>query len=537
MYLPELTPSNEKAIAALTQYSEEALDPIPHFTAFAKKFGKSLEDDPLYSRPLYIDFEDFDYLHDTSRLKPVYLNDFDFNIQEDRDTLARLTRMEFNGNLFETVARCTCGKLRGNYRLKQGKACDVCGDVPELFLDKGEDTRLWLRCPEGVTAFINIGFFTTFFNKVGIGSPKVCVPRYFIDPVYRAQVNKQKNTTQVLLRNMLEELQITQIDLNTFHERCDDLMHWMLIGNGKRHCTTSHEGVLLMDVYQKNRHLAFCKYIKVPNRYATVLEKAGKEIYSYSHQPETAKLYFAIADTKRSNQVVKLSQVDLKKNVAIVGKTLVNLADQYRKINNPKALFGKPAINRKHVASGALPFTGRSVITSQTGIINPDELLVPWKMCLSMLEYHITSFLYRRHTPYEAIRRINQAAYNIDPLIDEFFTDLEVNRKCVIEAGRNPSIEYLSLRAFFLRINRDLEDESIKIPILAVKEANADFDGDNVYVVIMVDNESKAKAYGAFGHHQVLDRNIPFRVGDYAGQAATNLMNLNTLMSQTPILA
>ncbi|MNT95818.1 hypothetical protein D3C72_2377720 [compost metagenome] len=52
----------------------------------------------------------------------------------------------------------------------------------------------------------------------------------------------------------------------------------------------------------------------------------------------------------------------------------------------------------------------------------------------------------------------------------------------------------------------------------------------------MADNESKAKAYGAWGHHQTLDRNIPFTVGDYAGQAATNLMNLNTLMAQTPIL-
>jgi hypothetical protein len=293
-----------------------------------------------------------------------------------------------------------------------------------------------------------------------------------------------------------------------------------------------------MDIYQKNKHLAFCQYIKVPKRHATILERTGKKVYSYSHQPATAQLYFAIADTLRSNSVLKLKPKDLRKNVEIVGKNLVKLADQYRKINNPKALFGKPAINRKHVASGALPFTGRSVITSQTGIINPDELLVPWKMCLSMFEYHITSFLYRRgHTPYEAIRRINQAAYHIDPLIDEFFADMEDNRKMIIQAGRNPSIEFLSLRAFFLRVNRDLEDESIKIPILAVKESNADFDGDNVYIVAMVDNESKAKAYGSFGHHQTLDRNIPFKVGDYAGQAATNLMNLNTLMSQTEIMA
>lgn len=539
MFLPDLTPSNELAIKALTRYSAEALDPIQYFEQYAERFGASLEDDPRYSRPLYVDFEDYNYLHDTSRLRPIYLNDFDFNLEEDRETLARLTRMEFTGNSFDTIAKCTCGKLRGNYLVALNKVCTKCGDKVEFFLDKGEDTNLWLKAPEGVRAFINIGFFSTFFNNITIGSPKVCIPRYFIDSKYRMNVNKGKNTTNVILRNMLEELDIHEVDLNSFHERCDDIMKWVLAGAGKRHFKSSQgqEGVNLLEMYFENKHLAFCDYIKVPSRYATVLERSGKEVYSYSHQPETAQLYFAIAHTPRSNAVVKLSKRDQRKNVDIVGKTLVKLADQYRKVNNPKALFGKPAINRKHVCSGALPFTGRSVITSQTGIIDTDQLLVPWKMCLAMMGEHLLSFLYRRgHTPYMARERINRAAYHIDPLIDEFFTDLEVNRKCLIQSGRNPSIEFLSLRTFFLKVNRDLEDESIKIPILACKQQNADFDGDNEYIVLLVDNESKAKAYGGFGHHQVLDKNIPFKVGDYAGQAATNLMNLNTLMQQTPLM-
>ena len=56
-----------------------------------------------------------------------------------------------------------------------------------------------------------------------------------------------------------------------------------------------------------------------------------------------------------------------------------------------------------------------------------------------------------------------------------------------------------------------------------------------MYIVFIFDNESKAKAYGGFGHHQSLDKNIPFRVSPYAGQAATNLMNFNTLMIQSEL--
>jgi hypothetical protein len=50
-----------------------------------------------------------------------------------------------------------------------------------------------------------------------------------------------------------------------------------------------------------------------------------------------------------------------------------------------------------------------------------------------------------------------------------------------------------------------------------------------------MDNESKAKAYGGWGHHQTLDRHTPYRISRYAGMPSTVLMNLNSLMAQTAI--
>ena len=44
---------------------------------------------------------------------------------------------------------------------------------------------------------------------------------------------------------------------------------------------------------------------------------------------------------------------------------------------------------------------------------------------------------------------------------------------------------------------------------------------------IALDNESRAKAYGSFGHHQTLDKNIPFRVSGLSAMPATHMMNLN----------
>lgn len=538
MFFPELTPSTELAIAKLTQFSEEALNPRKWFEGYASKLTTSLEDDPRFSKPLYPDFPDYNYLHDTSRLKHVYLNDFDFNLEEHREQLARITRMEFEENSFDTVARCHYGCTRGNYLLNSGRVCKVCGTPVETFLNEGSDTRLWLRCPEGVDKFIHPGFFSTFFNNINISnpSPKICVPRYFIDSVYRNEQKRKSNGSNIALNTMLGDLGITEVNLNTFYRNCDRIMEYLLVGPGSRWSKFKGEGKNVLDVYYRFKDRAFCDYIKVPARYCTVLERTGKEVLSYKHQPETAKLYHAIADTAKTTECTKLNAKDLLKNLEITGKNLVGLADQYRETNNPKAIFNKPGINRKHVCAGPVPVTGRSVITSRTGIINADFIAVPWKMCVTMYETPIIAYLYRRgFTPVKAKKLHRLASYQIVPEIDDFFRSVEEARKTIILAGRNPSIEYLSCKAHFLMVNRDLTDESVKIPITGTREYNADFDGDQMFLVGLIDNESKAKAYGAFGHHQTLDRNTPFKVSRYAGQTVTNLMNMNTMMMQTPI--
>ena len=489
MLFPELTPSNLLAVNALTKYSEENLDPMRWFNAYAKNLTTPLIDDPKFSEPAYIDFEDYDYLHATSNLKHVYLNDFDFNLEEDRQALSVITRMEFESNSFDTIAKCRCGNpaMRGNFLLGSERTCPKCGSKAEIFLDQGEDTKIWLKCPEGVKKFINPGFFCTFFNNITVGnpSPKIGVARYFIDPVFRAAQNKNRNGSNIAIKQMLQDLEITEVNLNSFYENCDRLMEYLLVGPGSKWVKYKNDGEAIFEFYKKNKHVAFCDYVKVPSRYCTVLEKSGKEVQSYQHHPETAKLYHAIADTMKSTSCYQMTEKDLQRNIDITGKNLIALADQFRTTNNPKALFNKQGIHRKHCAAAPVPFTGRSVITSMTGIIHGDEIIMPWKMTVTILEIPITSHLYRLgYTPKKAQKLIALAAYEIVPEIDAFFKDIEDNRKCIVQAGRNPSIEYLSRRSNFLRVNRNLEDESIKISILSVGTYNADFDGKQYLIAI-----------------------------------------------------
>lgn len=478
MKLPEITETTKRAIDVLSKYDENSLDAINLFMGYAKKAG-DVSDDPDMSEPLYVDFEDYDYLHDTNTLQPIYLNDFDFNLKEEREALAALTRMEFSGNTFDNIAKCSesCGKLRGNYLINSGRVCTECGNEVSRFFSRGEDTILWIKKPEGVKAFVNIGVYSALFDNINIGSPGVKLVEFFLDSSYRRKITKTTRfaKTVLIIREMMSVLGIREASLNSFYDHADAIFEWLLVGEGRTHFKKNAQYAReCWEVWNKYKHLAFCNYIKVPNREMNILERNGREVYGYEYQSETARIYYALGDCLKSNSLYKLGDKELKKNLDIVGRNLVALTHQYKKKNNGLALYGKKGLNRKHVCSGSIPFTGRSVITSITGVFNTDELLVPWRICLVSLELHITSYLYRLgYTPYQVNEKILNAAYKIDPEIDAFFTWMEENEKCLIQSGRNPSIEYLSLKTFKLRVNRCLEDESIKISILAIDEQNA----------------------------------------------------------------
>ena len=518
------------------------LNPRDKFSYYARNLGDKVKDNPAYRRPLYPDFDDYDYMHDTSKQVPIYLNDFDINLEDDRERLSEITRMDFTGNTFETIASCTCGKLRGNFLVGSNRVCKNCGDKVEKFLNKGSDTRVWIKLPEGVKGFVNLGFYSTFMTSINVAQncPKINLPRYFMDSSYRKAQTGVKKYSKALVHHIASELNITEINLNSFYDNYDRIMEYLLIGPGRTYLLSSikKDSDKLWQVYKKYRHLTFCNYIKVPNRYNAIIERSGKESYSAKGQLETTQLYYALADTLKSDEYHDLGPKDHLRNADIVGKVTIALADQYTrsKGNNHTYIFHKTALSRKHVAAGPVPLTGRTVITSLTGVIDPTALPIPWNMALGILEIHITSHLYRQGmVPWAAMEYIDLSSTERLPIIERFFDRMEADRKAIIEAGRNPSIEYLSLRSFFMMVNRNLEDESIKLPITTVGAYNADFDGDNLYVLLAPDNQSKARCYGSFGHHQMLDPNTPFKIGRYAGQTATNLMNINTLMQQMPL--
>lgn len=493
-------------------------------------------DDESFYTPIYPDFDDFDVKHDTSVTPPIYLNDFDFNIEEDRLAVVELLRTEFEGNNFDTVASCapTCKKYRSNSYLNSGFVCEVCGEEVKKPLANKIETKVWLKRPARVAGFISPAMYAVFFSKLNTKSPKVNLVDYWVNPDIRNEkrfTDPSNNAFKIACKiEAFREALDIPFGYNSFVENIDLLMRSAIENDvSKVLDLTERDRKDYALFWDKFRKKAVFKYLPLPNKITTVVESDQRDRYVNKEQTDLDKIYFTLADTYPE------FDIRVEENEDLMGRNLKGLVDALAEVQK-NILFGKKGMIRYHAGAGKLPFTGRSIITGESGVCRSDTIILPWMYGLTCLDKHLTSWLYRKgYTPLKVKEIIRTAAHTKLPIIEEFYTWIETNRYAMVTAGRNPSIQYLSARGFFVQFNRDLNDKSIRIPITTVKEFGADFDGDQMYVIFIPDMMSKIEAYSSWGHHQMLDPNKPFKVSRFATHTKTNLLNVNSLFLDEPI--
>lgn len=519
----------------LNKFADEHMVPSKLFDAMIKATGiVPQQDDQSFYTPIYPDFIDFNEKHDQSITPPIYLNDFDFNIEEDRQAIIELLRTEFEGNNFDTVASCSCKKYRSNSYLGSGFVCESCGHEVVKPLTSRIETKVWLKRPARVSGFISPAMYAVFFSKLNTKSPKVNLVDYWVNPDVRNEKRfKDPNNNAFKIACKIEAFRETlniPYGYNSFIENIDLIIRSAIEADVSKVLDLSEQDRnYYSEFWDKYRTKAVFNYLPLPNKITTVVESDQRDRYVNKEQTDLDKIYFTIADTYPDYDI----RVD--ENEDLMGRNLKGLVDALAEVQK-NILFGKKGMIRYHAGAGKLPFTGRSIITGESGVCRSDTIILPWMYGLTCLDKHLTSWLYRKgYTPKKIKEIIRTAAHAKLPIIEEFYTWIETNRYAMVTAGRNPSIQYLSARGFFVKFNRDLDDKSIRIPITTVKEFGADFDGDQMYVIFIPDMMSKIEAYSSWGHHQMLDPNKPFRTSRFATHTKTNLLNINSLFLDVPI--
>lgn len=520
----------DRYIDELCEMSFESMNTRKIWDEMKRLYDGDVKEDLSLFKPLYPTFVNYDEVHDKVK-DPIYLNDYDLSVSEDVEEINRLTKLTFNENTFETIASCYCGHNKGNWLLGTDKICEICNTKVERHLDGKIENKVWLHTPEGVDVFINPGFYTTFFRKLTIGKVNFEVIAYMISSSYRKSLNKKDNNYYVL-KAEVESLGIP-LNINDVYKNIDKIVDYFLLGPGKtKILIKKYKLNEYYEFWTKYKKYAFSTYLPVPNKITSVIQIENKRYTADKNQLVLNQIYLSMADIPKSSKYVKLNEKALERNRELLSKYILELGIRYSATIKERA-YVKNAIFRKHIFSGSVPMTARCVITSITSISDPYRLHIPWKVALSCLEFHILNFLYKKgYNPLDAQEIMANATNKNCPIISEFFDFLENPMHGQVICGRNPTLEYLNSKLYFVTVKRDITDDSIGLNIQQVKEKNADYDGDSLYLYFILDLESKIRSYGSLPHHQMLDSNKFGKVHKYFGQTKTLLLNLNSTMSK-----
>jgi hypothetical protein len=427
---------------------------------------------------IHLRIKSLDKVFENAKTPPYLVNDFDIDTEEGRDALNSKIYSRYDGDVLDILPSCECKHLTGGYNV--GLICPVCNAKCLPVTEREVESTLWLAPPNGVNCFINPQVWMILSDALTYDSKQVNLLEWLTSPTL---VVSEHSTAPWL---KLKALGIGR-GLNYFHDNFDVIMetlfeHRLFKFKGAK--TPRDELKLFIAM---NRDRIFCKHLPVPSKLNFIMEGTVTSVYADTKMGPALEAIRTICAAE--NPMAPLS---MKKRQAVAVNAMVYLCEYYRNFNS--VLLGKKeGWYRKHVGGSRLHFTFRCVITSLSDNHRYDEIYLPWSVAVMTMDVHITNKLLKRGmTPNECTKFIYEHASVYDPLMDEILKELISESPyggIPVVIQRNPTLARLSAQAMIVtKINTDPAINSMQISVLCLAGPNADFDGDQLNGMVVLDD-------------------------------------------------
>lgn len=411
-----------------------------------------------------------------SEIQPIVVNDLANVTEEDKRFLDNLISVRYdNTDLFSNEPQCECGAVRGGYNINV--ICPNClKPVRELF-DQLLKPLVWMRSPQGVEALINPMVWTMLTQKFAKGQFNLI--EWLCNTDYQPNLNRPIECDEMLELGVERGYNNFVRNFDTYIDILFSLKHF----RPKKGQTD--ELRVLLSMY---RDCVFSQYLPLPNKSLMIIENTQVGTFV------DPIIVGAIDAIHTINSIdTPLSNFTLRQKENRTAKTLAMLADFYFRVYH-EILASKNGIFRKHVFGTRNHFSARAVISSNTKAHRYDELHIAWGQGVTLFKMHLTNKLMKlNYTPNMIIALLQEYTVKYHPLLDQLFKELIAEtvdgRGFACTFGRNPSLTRASAQLMYISmVKTDPDDPTITLPILAVKGFNADFDGDQMNLVLANDN-------------------------------------------------
>lgn len=427
---------------------------------------------------------------------PIIANHLDTSTEESKKKINDLLFTRYEGDSINIVPSCDCGAVKGGDYV--GMRCTECRTVCMSAVERPLESTLWMKVPDGVEAFINPTVWIILSRRMIVSGCNIL--EWLCDPFYKYEGREPTELKKLNRANVRR-------GMNYFYQNFDRIMSIYFCDGVPMHeymeqvsamnivpSSTSANTLLrfnktydIVKFILENRHLIFSKVLPMPSKVGFVVEANDSGVYVDKTISFALDALHTI--TSMNNTIVPLS---ITRRESRVTKAIRLLAEFYQKFAT-EVISTKPGVLRKHVFGIRLHFTARAVISSNSHNHDYDELQIPWSVAVQLLELHLTNKLYKLgYTPRQVQQLLRESTLQYNPLLDQLFHELIAESgngiPCVLQ--RNPTLARGS--AQMLRITHvkpDIRDNTFGLSTLILVGFNADFDGDELNLLLLNDWE------------------------------------------------
>lgn len=468
----------------------------------------------IYQRFISLD----DYFKNTSGDK-IILNDIKYFSIDDREMINRALVTVYDDNTISLIPSCDCGEMKGGYLL--GKLCDGCGTIVKDIQDK-TDPLIWLHAVEDMPHFLSPHFWLMMRNVMG---KKVDGMRWLSDTSYNPP---DIPDYLIAIKNSFEGFE------RSYPYLVDHIVELLtFLQNHSTFKTPRKLEIIngLISLYKSNKEKLYSYYLPIVNKKLFIMENTSKGKYT------NLGIADVIDTTLQFIKTVNDEKLTLNKKSNCMSRTLSDLSTIYGYYNK-EYLSRKTGIFRKHIYGARAHFTFRGVIVSIAGPHKYNEIHVPWSIGVTAFRPHLLNLLCNREglSYKEASSKLFNAVNNYDPLIDKCLNVMleESGIGIAVILQRNPSLKQgSSNRVYITKFKTDPLDYTIAISILITSLMNADFDGDELNITILGDNNMAKLAANFDPAYSVPGLGDPFEVSGLLNVPKPTVATISNYLTRT----
>lgn len=416
-------------------------------------------------------FLDLDVVFESVSEHAIVVNDLDPLVESDRLMLEGLLLTSYKGDVFDDIPVCMCGGTED----RLGVVCIRCGTECVSVTERVLSKRLWVRTPDGVHNYMTPDAWN--YMSIALKANSFDVMEWAVNKRYQYEKN------DALIPDMVHHLvkHGWVRSLNHLYENFEFFVD--AIEEYRYSFSRISTDKDFVSTVRANKNKFFTKHLLIPDKVLMIKEETS--LGSFVNTAITKAV-----DSVRSVTGLK-TRLTTNRSNDYEAFTIMSALAKFASEFTDKVLAGKPGIYRKQINGLRSDFSGRALITSITKPHSRHEMAFPYLMGVAMMTPFISSAMETNNViPGKISRYLANPEKYIDiigPYLDLY---IEQSQYGFIPSmlGRNPTLKHGSLQGLLVSINYDLDDPTIKLPISVVRQLNADFDGDELYVRIAMDN-------------------------------------------------